>query len=105
MNTITSATVLKAGSQLEYLAKQIKSHHSSSPESVLEALKSLSKGTKAVIHEMDIDTQVVAELSKSCGQEGSAQGNERRCGACGKTGHNARTCQIVISISSEKSGN
>jgi hypothetical protein len=146
----TPKTVLEAGSQSEYLAKRIRRHHSSSPESVLEALKSLSKGTKAVMHEvsllrvkvqdleraneilsrrrrakrtrlqkggamtieegrqvinqMDVDTQVVAESSKSCGQEGSARGKGRRCGACGKTGHNARTCQIVVSMPGEESG-
>ncbi|KAH7459257.1 hypothetical protein FOMA001_g20090 [Fusarium oxysporum f. sp. matthiolae] len=139
----TPKTVLEAGSQSEYLAKRIRSHHSCSPTSVLEALKSLSKGTKAIMYEvsllrsrvqdlerangilsrrrrakrtrlqkggvmtveegrqvikqMGVDTQVVAESSKSCGQEG-------RCGACGKTEHNARTCQIVVSISGEESG-
>lgn len=48
-----------------------------------------------MIGQLDADTQVVAESSKSGGQGGSARGKERRCGACGKTGHNARTCQIV----------
>jgi hypothetical protein len=48
----TPKTVLEVGSQSEYLAKRIRRHHSSSPESVLEALKSLSKGTKAVMHEV-----------------------------------------------------
>lgn len=59
---------------------------------------------RQVINQMDVDTQVVAESSRSCGQEGSARGKERRCRACGKTGHNARTCQIVVSISDEESG-
>jgi cell division protein FtsB len=143
----TPKTVLEAGSQSEYLARRIRRHHSSSPESVLEALKSLSKGTKAVMHEvtllrakvqdleqaneilsrrrrakrtrlqkggamtveegrqvvnqLDDDTQMVAESSRSRGQKGSAQVKERRCGTCGKIGHNARRCQIVVAVSEE----
>jgi hypothetical protein len=47
----TPKTVLEAGSQSEYLERRIRRHQSSSPESILEALKSLSKGTKAIMHE------------------------------------------------------
>ncbi|SCO92448.1 related to transposase [Fusarium oxysporum] len=46
----TPRTVLEAGSQSEYLQRRIRRHHSSSPESILEALRSLEKGTKAVMH-------------------------------------------------------
>ena len=48
----TPRTVLKAGSQSEYLQRRIRRYHSSSPESILEALRSLEKGTKAVIHKV-----------------------------------------------------
>ncbi|ENH68228.1 hypothetical protein FOC1_g10000541 [Fusarium oxysporum f. sp. cubense race 1] len=141
----TPKTVLEAQSQSEYLERWIRRHQSSSPESILEALKSFSKGTKAVMHEMallraelqdvrqanetlsrrrrakrtrlqkggamtveegrraidqiDGGTQVVAESSRGGGQEGSARAKERRCGTCGKTGHNARRCQIVVAVS------
>jgi len=147
----TPKTVLEAGSQSEYLERRIKRHKSSSPESIIEALKSLSKGTKATMHEvallraevrdlrqanetlsrrrrakrtrlqnrgkmtveegrglinqMDIDTQVVAESSRSGGQVGSARPRERRCGICGKIGHNARTCEIVVQLSGEEYSN
>ncbi|KAG6996916.1 hypothetical protein FocnCong_v015071 [Fusarium oxysporum f. sp. conglutinans] len=47
----TPRTVLEAQSQSEYLDRRIRRHKSSSPESILEALKSLSKGTKAMMHE------------------------------------------------------
>jgi spore germination protein GerM len=43
--------VLKAQSQSEYLDRRIRRHKSSSPESILEALESLAKGTKAIMHE------------------------------------------------------
>ncbi|TVY62522.1 hypothetical protein Focb16_v004332 [Fusarium oxysporum f. sp. cubense] len=46
----TPNTALEAGSQSEYLQRQIRRHNSSSPESILEALRSLEKGTKAVMH-------------------------------------------------------
>ena len=55
--------------------------------------------------QIDIDTQVVAELSKSGGQGRSARPGVRRCGTCGKTGHNARTCQECIGVSGEEYSN
>lgn len=144
----TPKTVLEAESQSEYLDRRIRRHHSSSPESILEALKSLSKGTKATMHElallraevrdlqqanetlsrrrrakrrrlqkggvmtvgeareaidqMNVDGQVEGESSRRGGQGGSGRLRERRCGGCGKTGHNARTCQIVVAMSEEE---
>jgi hypothetical protein len=47
----TPKTVLEAGSQSEYLERRIRRHQSSSPESILGALKSLCKGTKVIMHE------------------------------------------------------
>src|SRR6476660_9375197 len=51
MGSKTPKTVLEAGSQSEYLERRIRRHRSSSPESILGALKSLTKGTKAIMHE------------------------------------------------------
>ncbi|KAM6513396.1 hypothetical protein FALCPG4_18944 [Fusarium falciforme] len=144
----TPKTVLEAESQSKYLERRIRRHQSSSPGSILEALKSFSKGTKAVMHEMalmraeiqdlrranetlsrrrrakrtrlqkrgtmtleegreavgqkEVNAQAVAESSRSGGQGGSARVKERRCGTCGKTGHNTRTCQIVVVMSGEE---
>jgi regulator of replication initiation timing len=144
----TPKTVLEAGSQSEYLERRIRRHQSSSLESILGALKSLSKGTKAIMHEnallraenrdlrqaneilsrrrrakrtrlqkrgvmivdegrqaideMNADGQVEDESSRSGCQGRSTQTKERRCGGCGKTGHNARTYQIVVAISGEE---
>ncbi|KAL2889054.1 Jerky protein-like protein-like [Ceratocystis lukuohia] len=139
--------------QSEYLEKSVRRHHSSSPSSTLEALKSFSKETKAIedqiallksenqmlrqsnealrkrrgaqrtrlqdrgemiadeareaidqdeIDQEDIDAQIADELSRSGGQARSGQARQRRCGRCGKTGHNARTCEIVVEISGEE---
>jgi hypothetical protein len=144
----TPKTVLEAGSQSEYLERRIRRHHSSSPESVIEAMKSLEKSTKECMHkitlltarlddvqeankilsrcrrakrtrirkggvmtvdearqaidQMDVDAQVVAESSRSSGQRKSVGPGVRRCGVCGKPGHNSRTCQVVIEMSGEE---
>ena len=46
--------------------------------------------------------QVVAESSRSGGQGSSGQPRVRHCGTCGKTGHNARTCQEEIEVNMEE---
>ncbi|KAH7464036.1 hypothetical protein FOMA001_g17889 [Fusarium oxysporum f. sp. matthiolae] len=144
----TPKTAVEAQSQSEYLERRIRRHKSSSPESIIEALKSNTKATKAVMHEvtllknelrnlrdaneilsrrrrakrtrlqkggamtiqeasqvidqMDVDTQVVAESSKGGGRGRSERPGGRRCGVCGKGGHNARTCQVVLESSGEE---
>jgi hypothetical protein len=55
-----------------------------------------------VIDQMDVDAQVVAESSRSGGRGRSARPGGRRCGVCGKAGHNARACQVVIETSGEQ---
>ena len=61
----TPKTVLEAESQSEYLDRRIRRHHSSSPESILEALKSLSKGTKATMHELALLRAEVRDLQQA----------------------------------------
>jgi hypothetical protein len=53
-NSKTPKTVIEAQSQSEYLEKRIRRHHSSSPESIIEALKSNTKATKAVMYEVTL---------------------------------------------------
>jgi hypothetical protein len=57
---------------------------------------------RQVLDQTDVDAQAVAGRSRSGGQGGPARMKERRCRACGKTGHNARTCQIVVAMSLEE---
>ncbi|KAL9568850.1 hypothetical protein ACKAV7_006995 [Fusarium commune] len=61
----TPKTVLEASSQSEYLERRIRRHQSSSPESILEALKSLTKGTKAIMHKMTLIESEVQTLRRS----------------------------------------
>lgn len=144
----TPNTVREVKSQSEYLERRIRGHKSSSPESIIEASKSLAKAATRIYHkvtllsaenrelrqanealsrrrrakrtrlqkggvltvgggqelidQIDVNTQVVAESSRSGGQGSSARPRERHCGICGKTGHNARTCQVVTEISREE---
>ncbi|KAF4470852.1 hypothetical protein FALBO_2237 [Fusarium albosuccineum] len=144
----TPTTANEAQSQSNFLENRIRRHHSSSPESIIEALKSSTKATRAVMHEVvllrnevrnlrdaneilsrrrrakrtrlqkggtmtvqdasqvidqiDVDAQVVTESSRSGGRGRSVGSGVRRCGVCGKTGHNARTCQVVIETSGEE---
>lgn len=62
------------------------------------------KGRQA-IDQLHVDVQVAVESSRSGGQGRSAQPKERRCGVCGKLGHNIRTCQVVINTSGEEYSN
>jgi hypothetical protein len=55
-----------------------------------------------VIDQIDVNTQVVAESSRSGGQGRSARPGIRRCGICNKAGHNARTCQEMNEASGEE---
>ena len=53
---------------------------------------------------MAAEASVAAERSKKArngGDQERAQPALRRCGNCGKTGHNARTCKKDTGISSE----
>lgn len=58
-----------------------------------------------VIDQMDVDTQVAAESSRSGGRGKSVGPGIRHCGICGKTGHNARTCQEVIEVTENEDSN
>ncbi|ENH74101.1 hypothetical protein FOC1_g10007267, partial [Fusarium oxysporum f. sp. cubense race 1] len=55
-----------------------------------------------VINQIDINTQVVAELSRSGGRGRSERPGSRRCSICGKGGYNARTCQVALESSGEE---
>jgi hypothetical protein len=144
----TPKTLLEAQSHSNYLQGRVRNHKSSSPESIIEAIKHFEKGitvliqkivlledrlqqveqqnrivgrrrrgkrsrlqkggpstiaeASQVIDQMDVDTQVVGESSRSGGRGRSVGPGVRRCGVCGKTGHNARTCQVVPETSGEE---
>jgi hypothetical protein len=49
----------------------------------------------------NVGGQASDEIGSGGSQDQGAQSRIRHCGTCGKTGHNARTCQIVTETSEE----
>jgi hypothetical protein len=144
----TPKTILETQSHSKYLQNRIINHKSSSPESIIQAVKYFEKGqsiliqkivvledrlrqveeqnkivgrrrrgkrsrlqkggpstieeSSQAINQMDIDTQVVAESSRSGGRGRSVGPGVRRYGIYNQTGHNARTCQVVPEASGEE---
>ena len=49
----------------------------------------------------DIEDQIEQEIRQSGGRKKRTETRERRCGTCGNTGHNSRTCQVVVEMSQE----
>ncbi|KAG6978255.1 Pogo transposable element with ZNF domain [Fusarium oxysporum f. sp. conglutinans] len=147
----TPKTILETQSHSKYLQGRIRNHKSSSPESIIQAVKYFEKGQSILLHklalqeaeirelreenaansrrkrvkrtqlqdngrmtigigqsqidQMDVDTQVVAESSRNGGQGRSVGLGVRHCSVCGKTGHNARTCQEVIKVTEDRDNN
>ncbi len=52
--------------------------------------------------EKDVEMQLEQERKASSGRKPREETRARRCGNCGETGHNARTCQIEIETSHEE---
>ena len=55
-----------------------------------------------LVAQTNVGGQQIDEMSSSGGQDQGAQSRIRRCGTCGETGHNSRTCQIVVEASKEE---
>ncbi|KAJ0127225.1 hypothetical protein HZ326_29674 [Fusarium oxysporum f. sp. albedinis] len=54
------------------------------------------------IDQMDVDTQVAAESSRSGGRGRSKGPRVSHCSKCGRAGHNTRTCQEEIEVNLEE---
>ncbi len=50
----------------------------------------------------DVELQVQQEIRQIRGRKPRVETKSRRCGTCGKPGHNARTCQITVETSNEE---
>ncbi len=59
---------------------------------------------QALQEQKDVEQQVQQEIRQSRGRKPRVERKGRRCGACGKPGHNARTCQITLERSNEEDG-
>ena len=54
-----------------------------------------------ILAQKDVDEQVRRDLRAEGASRKEGQSSGRRCGTCGKAGHNARTCQVVWETSDE----
>ena len=54
-----------------------------------------------LVGQINVGSQQSEEIGSGSGQGQGAQSRIRHCGNCGETGHNARTCQIVVETSEE----
>ncbi len=53
-----------------------------------------------IIAQKDVDEQVRRDVRVARGSRKEGQPSERHCGICKKAGHNARTCQEAVDMSS-----
>ena len=56
--------------------------------------------TLDILAQKDAEEQVRRDKRSREGGQNEGQSTTRRCSTCGKTGHNTRTCQEAIEISS-----
>ena len=79
----TPKTVLEASSQSEYLKRRVRRHQSSSPASILKALESFSKGTKAIMHQMALlksENQILRQANETLSKRRRAKRTRLRQG-------------------------
>jgi hypothetical protein len=57
---------------------------------------------QALQDQNDVEEQIKQEDRQTRGRKPRDETKGRRCGVCGKTGHNARTCQIDVETSNEE---
>ena len=58
-----------------------------------------------VLAQKDAEEQIRRDKHSREGRENEGQSSRRCCGTCGKTGHNARTCQEAVDTSSSLDSN
>ncbi|KFY94285.1 hypothetical protein V500_03350 [Pseudogymnoascus sp. VKM F-4518 (FW-2643)] len=95
--------LLKAENQNLRQANKVLSKRRKARKTRLQQGGSLSQqGAQELQDERDVVQQVEQEIRASSGRKPREETCARRCGKCGETGHNARTCQIVIDTSEEE---
>lgn len=53
-----------------------------------------------ILAQKEAQEQVERDKQENSGRRRRTEAGQRRCGTCGKTGHNARTCQEDVEMSS-----
>lgn len=60
---------------------------------------------QALQDQKDVEEQIMQENRQTRGRKASDGRKIRRCGVCGQSGHNARTCQMDVETSKEEDNN
>ncbi|PQM43465.1 hypothetical protein VC83_09592 [Pseudogymnoascus destructans] len=95
--------LLKAENQNLRQANEVLSKRRRAKKTRLQQGGSLSQQVAQELQdERDVVQQVEQEIRASSGRKIREETRARRCSKCGGTGHNARTCQIVIDTSEEE---
>jgi hypothetical protein len=95
--------LLKAENQNLRQANEVLSKRRRAKKTRLQQGGSLSQRVAQELQdERDVMQQVEQEIRASSGRKPREETRARRCGRCGETGHNARTCQIIIDTSEEE---
>ena len=108
---------IEATSQTDFIKSRVRCHQGSSPTPILSAVDQFAKRRRAkkthlrqggtlsigegqdILDQKDVNAQLGEETRASSSRARRAQPREQRCGICGNTGHNARTCEIDIETS------
>ena len=53
-----------------------------------------AEDARDLLTQKEAEEQVARDMRQNRGSDGEKSANVRRCGNCGKPGHNARTCQV-----------
>jgi hypothetical protein len=95
--------LLKAENQNLRQANEVLSKRQRAKKTRLQQGGSLSQQEAQDLQdERDVVQQVEQEIRASSGRKPREETRARRYGKCSETGHNARTCQIVIDTSEEE---
>lgn len=95
--------LLKAENQSLRQANEVLSKRRKAKKTRLRQGGSLSQhDAQDLRDERDVVQQVEQEIRASSGRKPREETQARRCGKCGGTRHNARTCQIVVDTSEEE---
>lgn len=95
--------LLKAENQTLRQANEVLSKRRRAKKTRLQQGGSLTQQeAKDLQDKRDVRQQVEQEIKASSGRKPREETCARCCSNCGKTGHNARTCQIIIETSGEE---
>jgi hypothetical protein len=100
---IHQLVLLKAENQSLRQANEVLSKRRRAKKTRLRQGGSLSQQEAEDLQDdKDVGRQVEQEIKASSGRKPREETRARRCGNCGETGYNTRTCEIIEEVSGEE---